>query len=203
MYCDSEVNSLGRTHSLPQTSFPTATPLPLPGVNHFQSIPPLQVGCVAVKANGSCWCKDRVATLDMRRHAAVNCDALSSPQDSCESQSPAFALTLMRKCRLLGRQEKKKKTLLLPLPLLFTIFHSLPAHPGDNPRLKINCLLPPSDSEAMDTHTLRGCWRFQSSDFWPKSRQAASLTANYCWPNLRCWGNLAPLRLNQRHREAL
>lgn len=112
MSCDSEVNSLGTPHRLALTSFPTTTPSPLPGVNHFQSIPPPPVGRVAEKATGSCWYKVEECgggTLDMRRHAAVNRDALGGSLNSRQSQSPAFALTLMRKCRLLGTKKKKTK----------------------------------------------------------------------------------------------
>lgn len=90
--------------------------------------------------------------LDMRRHAAMNRDALSGSLNSCQSQSPASALTLMRKCRLLGSTEKKNQ----PVPTAAADVYNLPLASRSSwlqPSLENKLSSIPSDADAMDTHT--------------------------------------------------
>lgn len=91
-------------------------------------------------------------TLDMRRHAAVNRDALGGSLNSRQSQSPAFALALMRKCRLLGSKKKKKNPVTTAAA---TDVYNLPlasCSSGLQPSLENKLSSIHSDADAMDTH---------------------------------------------------
>lgn len=88
----------------------------------------------------------------MRRHAAVNRDALGGSLNSCQSQSPAFALTLMRKCRLLGSKKKKNPVTTAAAANVY----NLPLASCSSrlqPSLENKLSSFPSDADAMDTHT--------------------------------------------------
>lgn len=93
-------------------------------------------------------------TLDMRRHAAVNRDALGGSLNSCQSQSPAFALTLMRKCRLLGSKKKQKKNPVTTAAAADVYNLPLASYSSRlQPSLENKLSSIPSDADAMDTHT--------------------------------------------------